>query len=93
VQLADEYGKVPALTETGLTGLTNENWFTTVLLDPIKADPIASRIAYFLVWRNYSIKHHYAPYPGEKAVPDFLKFYNDPITIFEKDLPNMYVMP
>ncbi|MBC7408023.1 MAG: beta-mannosidase, partial [Arcicella sp.] len=50
------------------------------------------QLAYVLVWRNdsRSSTHFYAPYPEQVSVPDFLKFYNDPYTIFEKDLRKIY---
>jgi mannan endo-1,4-beta-mannosidase len=50
------------------------------------------RLCYVLVWRNDSRSptHYYAPFPGQVSVPDFLKFYNDPYTLFEKDLKNIY---
>lgn len=49
-------------------------------------------IAYVLVWRNdtRSPTHYYAPYPGHVSVPDFMKFYHDPYTLFENDLENIY---
>jgi hypothetical protein len=31
-----------------------------------------------------------APFLGHLSASDFIKFYNDPYTIFEKDLPKMY---
>jgi mannan endo-1,4-beta-mannosidase len=34
--------------------------------------------------------HFYAPFPGQVSEADFLKFYNDPYTLFENDLPKMY---
>lgn len=90
VQLADSLKKVPALTETGLLGLKNPNWFTQVLLDPLKKDPVASRIAYILVWRNVDGPRACAPYPGNPSIPDFMKFRNDKLTYFLEDLPEMY---
>ena len=49
-------------------------------------------LAYVLVWRNdvRSPTHYYAPYPGHASVPDFIKFYNDPYTLFENDLKGIY---
>jgi mannan endo-1,4-beta-mannosidase len=51
-----------------------------------------SKRAYVLVWRNviHSPTHYYAPFPGHKSVPNFLEFYKDPYTVFEKDLDNIY---
>ena len=50
------------------------------------------RLAYVLVWRNdaRSPTHYYAPYPNLVSVPDFMNFYNDPYTLFENDLKNIY---
>ncbi len=90
VDMAEQRNKIPALTETGLEGVTNPKWFTQFMLTPIKNDPVASRIAYQAVWRNATTTHHYAPYPGHASVPDFLDFYNDPWTIFIEDLPAIY---
>jgi len=90
VDMAEQRGKIPALTETGLEAITNSKWFTQFMLTPIKNDPVASRIAYQAVWRNASTTHHYAPYPGHASVPDFLDFFNDPWTIFIEDLPAIY---
>ena len=90
VEMAEQRDKIPALTETGLERITNPTWFTQFMLDPIKNDAVASRIAYQAVWRNASTSHHYAPYPGHSSVPDFLDFFHDPFTIFLNDLPNIY---
>lgn len=90
VEMAEERGKIPALTETGLEGITNQTWFTQFMLNPLKQDPVAKRIAYQAVWRNANSSHHYAPYPGHAVVPDFMVFYNDPFTTFITDLPDIY---
>jgi mannan endo-1,4-beta-mannosidase len=84
VQYAQSNHKVAALTETGLEKITDPDWFTTIF-NAIKADPYAGRIAYLMVWRNAHTGHFYAPYPGHSSVPDFLKFYQDPATWFERD--------
>ena len=83
-------GKIAAFTETGLESIPNPDWWTEDLLKVMKSPGL--QLAYVLVWRNdvTSIKHFYAPFPGQISVPDFIKFYNDPYTLFEKDLPNMY---
>src|SRR5690606_26438241 len=49
--IASEKRKVAAVTETGLEAVTNPQWFTTVVLEPIRSDP-AIQIAYLMVWRN-----------------------------------------
>ena len=90
VEIAAERQKISALTETGREALDVIDWFTRVLLNPIKNDSIARNVAYAAVWRNANVTHHYAPYPGHPSVPDFLEFFDDPFTMFESDLPDMY---
>ena len=82
--------KVAAFTETGLESISQSNWYTDVLLQALKSNGL--QLSYVLVWRNdaTSATHYYAPFPGHKSVPNFLQFYNDPFTLFEKDLPKMY---
>ena len=87
---ADKRRKIPALTEAGLEKITVPDWYDTNLLGQMKADPQARRIAYLLVWRNAHPGHFYAPYPGHASVPGFLRFYQDPLTIFENDKPQLY---
>ena len=90
VELAEEKGKVAAMTETGLEAIPEENWWTERLLKHIKSDSTASQIAWILVWRNAHPTHHYAPYPEHTSAPDFVKFTKDAIIMMEETLPNMY---
>lgn len=85
-EVGKENNKLIALTETGLESIVKNDWYTTVLLPLLKDSKLP--ITYVLVWRNdiYSATHFYAPFPGHASVPDFIKFYNDPYTIFESDL-------
>jgi mannan endo-1,4-beta-mannosidase len=87
---ARKAGKLAALTETGLESLPNDTWWMQTLLKTIKAPGF--QFCYVLVWRNDSRSptHYYAPFPGHSSVPDFLNFYNDPYTLFENDLKNVY---
>lgn len=88
---ADRHAKVAAFTETGLESIPNPTWWTETLLKVIKSPDI--HIAYVLVWRNdvTSPTHYYAPFPGHSpSTEDFIKFYNDPFTLFENDLKNIY---
>ena len=82
--------KLAAFTETGLEFIPKANWWTDILLKSLKDAKL--RLAYVLVWRNdvSSPTHYYAPFPGHLSVPDFIKFYKDPYTLFEKDLPALY---
>lgn len=92
VDLARERHKIAALTETGRETIDIHDWFTRILLNPIKSDSTAKNLTYAAVWRNAHAGHHYAPYPGHPSVPDFLKFFDDPFTLFESDLPDMYAL-
>jgi mannan endo-1,4-beta-mannosidase len=87
---ARKAGKLASFTETGLESIPNPIWWTEALLKVMKSDNL--RLCYVLVWRNDSKSptHYYAPYPGHISVPDFMKFYNDPYTLFEKDLQHIY---
>jgi len=93
VQHALSNDKIPALTEIGQEGLDDINWHTRMLINPIKHDSINNSIAYAVTWRNANATHFHAPYPGHPSVPDFIDFYNDPYTLFESDLPDMYALP
>jgi mannan endo-1,4-beta-mannosidase len=87
---ARKAGKLAAFTETGLESIPDTTWWTNTLLKAMRTYDL--RLAYVLVWRNdtRSPTHYYAPYPGQVSVPDFLKFYEDPYTLFEKDLKDIY---
>lgn len=87
VELADERGKVAALTETGLETIPRADWWTKRLLQPILDDPVASRIAWMLVWRNASRWHHFGPYPEHRTADDFRRFAANPAVGFLGDLP------
>lgn len=89
-RIAKANKKLAAFTETGLESIPNSEWWTATLLKTIRRPGI--RLSYVLVWRNdvRSPTHYYAPFPGQPSVPDFLKFYEDPYTLFEKDLRKIY---
>ncbi len=88
---ARKAGKLAAFTETGLESIPDKTWWTKTLLHVMRSKD-DMRLAYVLVWRNdvQSPTHYYAPFPGHPSVPDFLKFYDDPYTLFENDLENIY---
>jgi len=89
-QLSLSRGKIAALTEVGQETLPTATWFTQYLLPPLKEDSLASTLSYAAVWRNAHEGHFFAPYPGHSSVPDFIKFYQDPYTLFNNDLPDMF---
>ena len=87
--IAKQHNVVPALTETGMESLGKEDWWTATLMPVLNKYPIA----YVLLWRNAHNKpgHFYMPYPGQKTVSDFVKFYNDKRTLFVKDVNGLYL--
>lgn len=87
---AKKAGKLAAFTETGLESVPNGTWWTETLLKAMRNSDM--ELSYVLVWRNdvRSPTHYYAPYPGHSSVPDFIRFYNDPYTLFENDLEGIY---
>ncbi|AWK06142.1 beta-mannosidase [Flavobacterium crocinum] len=88
--LGQKKKKLAAFTETGLESIPNEKWWTDVLLKTLKSNDL--KLAYVLVWRNDSTSptHFYAPFPGQVSEKDFIRFYDDPFTFFEKDLKEIY---
>ena len=53
------------------------------------------RIAWALVWRNATFQpeqryHFFVPYPGQASVADFVRFRQDPLIVFEDELPDLY---
>jgi len=94
VQMADEFGKISALTETGLEGVNVTDWWTGRLLKAFKSDSVSRRISYVLVWRNANEAdipgHHFGPYAGHLSAPDFVQFAADPFVLLLEELPDLY---
>ncbi|GGI25340.1 glycoside hydrolase family 26 protein [Pedobacter mendelii] len=82
---ASSKNKIAALTETGQEKIVQTTWFTTIF-NRIMSDTAASKISYMMVWRNAHTGHFYAPYPGHPSVENFKDFYNNPKTLFLKDV-------
>jgi mannan endo-1,4-beta-mannosidase len=85
--LATEKGKIAAVTEAGGPIAENHEWWTEVLetLRPFN-------LSYFLVWRNpHKPSGHgaFAPYKGSPDSENFIEFYNDPKTLFQKTITRM----
>ena len=71
-RLGKEHGKLIALSETGLEGLTSPDWWTATLYPCIKDFPLV----YVLTWRNAHdrAEHFYGPWKGFEYADDFVKF-------------------
>ena len=87
--IAKQHHKAVALTETGYECVKTPDWWTHALAPVLARHPIC----YALVWRNaHNRPHHYfAPYPGQQSASDFIRFYNDPRTLFLSDLNGLYL--
>ncbi|MCC9705722.1 CIA30 family protein [Streptomyces sp. MNU76] len=92
VRLANERGKVPAFTEFGESGteIRDPQWFTR-LLRAVEGDPLARQVTYMATWANFGgTKRAYVPYPGHALLPDFVRFHEDPYTLFAADLRGVF---
>lgn len=92
VEMAEEHGKIAALTETGVETIPDATWWTQTLLPALNYDDKTRNIAWVMVWRNAvdRANHYYAPYPGHPSVPDFRAFRDHPLIYFEEELPDLY---
>lgn len=91
--IALESNKIPALTEFGFGTLPDSTWWTNVFWKGLRPH----RISYALGWRNAGYKggnnyEYYVPYKGHVSSPDFLKFFNEEKTLFQRDITkeNLY---
>ncbi len=87
--LSEELNKPVGVTETGLENNHPADYWTTSVLPALSGQTCSMVVA----WRNEKTSHAFGPYPGDASAADFKAFYNDPSTLFEMDLPEMYVMP
>ncbi len=87
VSMATEKKKIPALTEFGFNALPDNTWWTNVFWKGIQSH----KISYVLGWRNAGFKsnnrtEYYVPYKGEGSAADFMRFFNEQKTLFQKDV-------
>ncbi len=103
VKLAEEKGKIAALTEFGFSpqgmypeGNAELEWFTK-LLNAIQSDPDARKIAYMQTWANFGYPNNiFVPYRdseeygSHELLPDFVAFYEDAYSAFAGELKHVY---
>jgi hypothetical protein len=85
--VAKEHNKIPALTEFGYNGLKDSLWWTNTFLKAIAP----YKISYALAWRNAGLRNadqyeFYVPYKGQLSASDFVEFYKNEKTLFQKDI-------
>lgn len=91
-------GKIAALTETGYLTVPDSAWWTQTLLPALHADSAGTHVAWALIGRNATVTPRgdapfFAPYRGHGSESDFVRFHGDPLTWFERDLPDLYTAP
>lgn len=89
-KMAKEHNKILAFTETGLESLPVSDWYSNVLAPTIESYPIAFVCVWRNAWEERMPKHFYAPYPGHPSSESFIEFYNNPKSLFAKDLKNNF---
>lgn len=89
VELSAKIGKPVGVTETGLENNHTSDYWTHDVLPALKGRHCSMVVA----WRNESTRHAFGPYPSDASAADFELFFQDPWTLFEQDLPDMYTMP
>jgi len=83
-EYAKEKGKIAAISEAGGPIDKNTEWWTEVL-ETIKP----YNLSYILVWRNpHKTAGHgsFGPYKGNPSENNFMEFYNDSHTLFQKEV-------
>lgn len=82
-RLAAERKKIAAVSEAGGPIYRQTDWWTVTLLEALK--PV--RLSYVLVWRNpwNKPREAFGPFKGHPSADDFIKFYLDPHTLFQKE--------
>lgn len=96
--LSKELKKPCGITETGVEGIQrngvpeNKYW-TQQILTPVTGQSVSM----IVMWRNKydpseSEFHFYSVFKGHASEKNFIDMYESPVSLFSKDLPDMYVM-
>jgi len=85
--IARDRNKIPALTEFGYNAVPDKTWWSNVLWKGIQSH----QLSYVLGWRNAGFNKNnqaefYVPYKGEESAADFVKFFDEKRTLFQKDI-------
>ena len=78
---AQEHDMLFTISECGIQNSPVADWWTRVFLPLTEG----KEVCYFLPWRNWN-KEHFGAAKGLKTEKDFIKLYNNPRTLFLKDL-------
>ena len=93
--LSLEKRKPCGVTEDGKESFSEVDFWSKHVLAPVGDH----RISMVTMWRNKYVgnnesdKHYFSVYPGHPSEDDFRKMYDDPRSLFSRDLPDMYRLP
>lgn len=82
------------VTETGVEGFTDADYWTKQILTPATGRSLCM----IVTWRNKFVganendKHYFSVFKGHPSENDFIKFYKSNLTFFSSDLPDMYTI-
>ncbi|MBN1924945.1 MAG: beta-mannosidase [Prolixibacteraceae bacterium] len=79
--IAKKKNKIAAFTETGSDKLEINNWYTSNLLQVLKANDKTRNMAWVMVWRNRDSEHFYVPNGQHPQQEDFRLFCDDKMII------------
>lgn len=75
--VAKKKNKIAAFTETGSDKLEISNWYTSNLLQVLKANEKTRNISWVMVWRNRDTEHFFVPDEYQDQREDFKLFCDD----------------
>jgi len=89
-EIANNKRKLFSLAETGYEQIPYSRWWTETLVKAIGDH----KISYVLLWRNAGWNewmkpphmHYYIPFKGDVSAEDFIRFYDMPQTLFQKEV-------
>jgi hypothetical protein len=97
-QVAAEKLKPCGVTETGLEGFSNTDYWTKGIVEPFTD----KKVSMVVMWRNHYTgdinspdRHFFSVYKGHPSEDDFRKMFNESSSLFGGDLAGkvMYLMP
>ncbi|MBE8712453.1 glycoside hydrolase family 26 protein [Sphingobacterium hungaricum] len=97
-ELSQEKLKPCGVTEIGIEGIQNGGApYTTYWTNEILIPMIGKKVSMVVLWRNAydPLKqgmHFYGPWKNHSSTDDFKVLFRSTVSLFSKDLPNMYVM-
>lgn len=98
VQEADRLGKVAAVTESGISfkgdrSMWPENIWTKHLIGPVKNDPVATRVAWILLWHNFPNDgergNYFGPHNNHGNAEDFRKVAQREDVLFDRQFHSL----